>query len=120
LSAGVSHFLETDLFAKIIPPYLPSHRLLVYVSGVAEIAGAIGLLLPPLRRSAAWGLVLLLIAVFPANLYMATSSVQVTANPVPQWMLWARLPLQAVLIGWVIGTGNGYRKLIHPTPGFVA
>ncbi len=104
--AGVFHFLKTDAFVKIVPPYLPTPRLLVYASGIAEITGAFGLLLPPIRRLAAWGLVLLLIAVFPANLYMAIHSVQVTTTPAPQWLLWARLPLQAILIWWVLWTGK--------------
>ncbi len=92
------------MFARIVPPYLPAPRLLVYVSGIAEIAGGVCLLVPPLRRLAAWGLVLLLLAVFPANFYMATHHIQVTNSPLPQWLLWARLPLQAVLIGWILWT----------------
>jgi uncharacterized membrane protein len=62
--AGTLHFLKTDTFIKIVPPLLPAPRLLVYASGVAEIAGAVGLLVPGIRRMAAWGLVLLLVAVF--------------------------------------------------------
>jgi uncharacterized membrane protein len=61
-------------------------------------------MLPLLRRAAAWGLIALLIAVFPANVYMALDHVQVTANPLPVWLLWARLPLQFVLIWWVAQT----------------
>ena len=75
---------------------------MVYLSGVAEIAGGIGLLLPLVRRAAAWGLVVLLVAVFPANIYMALDRVQVTATPLPAWQLWARLPLQFVLIWWTL------------------
>lgn len=101
MMAGILHFLQTDLFVKIVPPYLPAPRLLVYASGIAEMAGGLGLLLPRLRRLAAAELVLLLIAVFPANVYMASGHVQVTKTPIPQWALWARLPLQAVLICWI-------------------
>lgn len=100
--AGLLHFLKTDLYVKIVPPHFPSPPLLVYASGIAEIAGAIGLLLPPVRRLAASGLVLLLIAVFPANVYMALHNVRVTSTFIPQWLLWARLPLQAVLIWWIL------------------
>ena len=102
VSAGIAHFFLTPVLARIVPPFLPSHRLLVYISGVAEISGAIGLLVPALRCRAGWGLVLLLIAVFPANLYMAIDRVQVTSTPAPQWLLWARLPLQGLLIWWIL------------------
>jgi uncharacterized membrane protein len=83
---------------------------MVYISGVAEIAGGIGLLLRPFRRAAAWGLVALLVAVFPANIYMALD--RVGADGVPGWVLWARLPLQAVLIWWVLWC----TKTEHGTP----
>ncbi len=101
IGAGCLHFLSTSTFVKIVPPYIPGHRAVVYLSGIAEMAGGIGLLIPQLRRKAGWALIFLLIAVFPANVYMATASVQVTGRPVPQWVLWARLPLQAILILWV-------------------
>ncbi len=68
------------------------------------MAGGLGLLLAPVRRTAGWGLVLLLIAVFPANIYMAAHSIQLTRTPAPQWLLWARLPLQAVLVWWILWT----------------
>jgi uncharacterized membrane protein len=100
--AGVFHFVETGSYLKIMPPWIPWHLAMVYISGAAEIAGGFGLLIPGLRRAAAWGLVALLIAVFPANIYMAVNNVQVTANPIPAVLLWARLPLQAVLIWWVL------------------
>ncbi len=74
---------------------------MVYISGVAEIAGGIGLLVPIVRKPAAWGLVALLIAVFPANVYMAMDHIQVTTHPIPQPLLWARLPMQAVMI-WLV------------------
>jgi uncharacterized membrane protein len=103
--AGVFHFVETGSYLKIMPPWIPWvpwHLAMVYISGAAEIAGGIGLLIPGLRRAAAWGLVALLVAVFPANVYMAVNNVQITANPIPAVLLWARLPLQAVLIWWVL------------------
>jgi uncharacterized membrane protein len=100
--AGVFHFVETDGYLKIMPPWIPSHVAMVYISGAAEIAGGIGLLIPGLRRAAAWGLVALLIAVFPANVYMAMNNVQVTSRPIPAVLLWARLPFQGLLIWWVL------------------
>jgi uncharacterized membrane protein len=106
------HFFRTDAFVKIVPPDLPSHGLLVYASGISEIAGGIGLLLPRFRRLAAFSLVLLLIAVFPANVYMAMQSIQVTDTPIPQWLLWARLPLQPVLMCWVLWTAKPDRSSV--------
>ncbi len=96
MTAGSLHFFIPDQYMRIMPPYIPWHLAMVYISGAAEIAGGVGLLIAPLRRAAAWGLVALLIAVFPANLYMATSA------PAFSWILWARLPLQPVLIWWVL------------------
>ena len=102
IGAGTLHFASPKPYLKIMPPYVPWHPAMVYLSGVAEIAGGIGLLIPRLRRMAAWGLVAVLIAVFPANLYMATDHIQMTANPAPEWIAWARLPLQALLVWWVL------------------
>ncbi|HTG34042.1 MAG TPA: MauE/DoxX family redox-associated membrane protein [Thermoanaerobaculia bacterium] len=96
--AGVNHFLNPALYLKIMPPYLPWPRFLVEVSGVCEIALGLLLLVPRCTRWAAWGLIALLIAVFPANLHMA---VHPELYPeIPAAALWARLPLQAVLIAW--------------------
>jgi uncharacterized membrane protein len=93
---------------RIMPPYIPWHLAMVYISGAAEIAGGAGLLVslavPQLRGPAAWGLVALLIAVFPANVYMATSAATFS------WILWARLPLQAVLIWWVLACTGVMRR----------
>lgn len=102
IGAGILHFRIADVYAKIVPPYIPYHLAMVYISGAAEIAGGVGLLIPAVRRAAAWGLVALLIAVFPANLYMAMDHVQVGATPTPPALAWARLPLQFVLIAWVL------------------
>jgi len=99
--AGAMHFVVPDLYARVVPPYLPAPKALVYVSGAAEIAGGLGMLWGPTRRAATWGLIALLIAVFPANLYMAQAHVIG-----PAWALWARLPVQAVLIGWVWWAGR--------------
>ncbi|EJN60975.1 DoxX family protein [Halogranum rubrum] len=105
VAAGVMHFVSPKAFAQIVPPSLPRPLALVYLSGVAEIVLGIGVLIPRTRRHSAWGLVLLLLAVFPANVYMATSDVVIKGAP--EWLrnpsdaaTWARLPLQAVLILW--------------------
>lgn len=99
--AGTLHFLRPDPYMKIMPPYIPAHLAMVYISGAAEIAGGLGLLIPQLRRLAAWGLVALLVAVFPANVYMATS-LPSTASTLAAVLTWGRLPLQVVLIWWLL------------------
>lgn len=98
--AGANHFVSPDPYVAMMPAALPAHLALVYVSGVAEIAGGLGLILPRTRRAAAWGLVLLLLAVFPANVNMAVNHLPLGERALPAWALWGRLPLQAVLIAW--------------------
>jgi uncharacterized membrane protein len=95
--AGSMHFVFTHLYMSIMPDYLPAHRELVLLSGVAEIAGGLGVLLPQTRRAAAAGLVLLLIVILPANLWMAQHPERYR---IPVWLLWLRLPLQLPLILW--------------------
>ena len=101
--AGILHFIVPELYAQIIPPFLPAPLALVYLSGVAEIAVGIGVLIPRTRRYAAWATIALLIAIFPANVYMATSMVVVDGigggDPSPL-IRWGRLPLQGMLILW--------------------
>ena|ERR1700761_210504 len=97
---GIAHFAATDLEMSIVPPYLPAHHALVLISGVFELLGAVGLLVPFLRRPAGIGLLLLTIAVTPANVYMLQRS---DLFPIAYWLLVARLPLQVgllVLIAW--------------------
>lgn len=96
--AGVSHFTKERFFMKAMPPYIPYPQAMVIISGVAEIAFGLGLLFPLTRSYAAWGLIILLVAVFPANIYMATSG---RFHQIPSILLWIRLPLQLVLIWWV-------------------
>jgi uncharacterized membrane protein len=96
--AGVLHFAATPAYVRIVPTWLPNATLLVYLSGIAEILGGMGVLYPPTRRVAAWGLVLLLVCVFPANLAMVTDHARFAS--VPLWAAWARLPLQMPLIWW--------------------
>ena len=114
MTAGFLHFVRPAPFVKIVPPFLPHPFAMVYISGAAEIAGGLGLLIPFLRRAAAWGLVALLIAVFPANIYMALDRVQVTVAPLPVWTLWARLPLQLVLMWWVLWCSHSRERRSQP------
>lgn len=105
VAAGIGHFVNPDFYVEIMPPYLPWHREIVFLSGVAELV--LGVLLVPraTRHGAAWGVILLLAAVFPANLHMAMQ--QVHPAHAPAWMgtptptaLWMRLPMQGVLMVW--------------------
>jgi len=98
--AGVMHFVKPAGFVAMVPAQLPAPLLLVQVSGVAEILGGLGLILPQTRRLAAWGLIALFIAVFPANVNMAVNHLPLDGKPVAPALLWARLPLQLVLIAW--------------------
>ncbi len=105
VGAGIAHFAVPGFFAHIVPPYLPAPWALVYVSGVCEFALGLLVLVATVRRLAAWGLILLLIAVFPANVHMALHHVGFV--DAPAWLpqptplgLWLRLPLQGVLIAW--------------------
>jgi uncharacterized membrane protein len=95
---GVMHFVAPMPFARIVPAWLPAPLALVYVSGVAEIAGGIGLQIPKLRRTAAWGLILLYIAVFPANVNMAIHRIQPEGVVLSDVALWGRLPFQLLFI----------------------
>jgi uncharacterized membrane protein len=100
LFAGVSHFTNPDFFVSIMPPYLPAHLELVYLSGVFEILGGLGVLHPATRRWAGLGLVALLIAVFPASLHMAMNPEPFVAGGTPLWALHLRLPFQLVFVAW--------------------
>lgn len=86
---------------KIVPPFLPSPYMLVLVSGIFEVLGGVGILIPATRAVAGWGLILLLLAVFPANIYMAVADIKIGGFPSQSWMAWARLPVQFLLI-WLI------------------
>ncbi len=102
--AGVAHFVAPEAFERVVPPVFPRPRELVYASGLAEIAFGLGVLHPETREASAWGLVALLVAVFPANVYMAVDDEAVEGLPErfepSDAALLARLPLQAVLVLW--------------------
>ena len=104
LVAGTLHFLKTKPYVAIVPDALPRKRELVYVSGAAEIAGGLGLVCPwpRLRRAAAWGLVALYVAVFPANVNQAVNGIQFEGSAIPTWFLWLRLPFQVLFIAWAL------------------
>jgi uncharacterized membrane protein len=101
VGAGVLHFVAPGTYERIMPPYLPLHRELVYLSGALEILGGLGLLTERTRSAAGVGLILLLVAVLPANVQML---IDARAADKPSWwlaLLWLRLPLQGVLAAWV-------------------
>lgn len=97
-AAGVNHFVNSKIYLQIVPPWLPQHLLLVYISGFFEIASGILLLPSTTRRFAAWCIIFLLIAIFPANIQMTISYYR-AHNPY-LWLTIIRLPLQFVLIWW--------------------
>lgn len=97
---GVVHFVRPEGFVRIVPAFLPAPLALVLISGAAEILGGLGLLVPRTRRLAAWGLIALYIAVFPANVNMALHRIPLGEAPVSPVFLWARLPFQALFIAW--------------------
>ena len=98
VGAGVNHFVRTDFYLRMMPPYVPLHLTMVQVSGVAEIVLGVMLLLPQTMALAGWGLIALLIAVFPANVQMALHPE--TFPEMRPTVLWWRLPLQGVMIAW--------------------
>ena len=101
IAAGANHFRDPGFYLPAMPSWLPWHRELLDLSGVAEVLGGIGVLVPLTRRAAGWGLIALLIAIFPANVNMALNDVQPSGRHIDRWLLWARLPIQAVLVAWV-------------------
>ena len=99
VAAGVLHFLRPETYEQIMPGYLPAHRELVLISGAAEIAGGAGVAFAQTRRASGVWLIALLVAVFPANVNMALNPEQFRS--IAPALLWARLPLQGLLMWWV-------------------
>lgn len=99
--AGILHFVKPDFFMKIMPDYLPWHKPLVLISGFFELAGGIGIMVSPLKTYAAWGLILLLLAVLPANVEMFRTYHHKRGFTPFVWALLFRLPLQFVLMWWI-------------------
>ena len=117
IGAGIKHFTNPAPFVAIVPQFLPAPLMLVYVSGVFEILGGLGLWIPRLRFWAAWGLLALLLAVFPANINMAIHRIPFGDAQLPVWALWVRLPLQFLLMAlifWAAGLSTSFRP---PDPG---
>jgi uncharacterized membrane protein len=99
IGSGVNHFVMAHAYRQIVPPRLQGEaKLVVDVSGVAEVVGGLGVLVARTRRPAGLGLIALLAAVFPANLYMARTPERF--HRIPRWALYARLPLQPLMMWW--------------------
>jgi uncharacterized membrane protein len=105
LTAGALHFMRPETYEQIVPGYLPAHRELVLLSGAAEIAGAVAVVLPRTRRPAGCWLAAVLLAVFPANVQMALHPDRHPA--IPAVLLWLRLPLQPLLVLWALRATRG-------------
>src|SRR5215213_8300926 len=106
---GVSHFMIPEKFMEMMPPFLPAPVFLIYLSGVFEILGGIGLIISGTKHLAALGLILLLLAVFPANIYVALENVQLGGFMNYAVYQWLRLPMQLVLIAWVWWSAENYK-----------
>ncbi len=99
--AGGFHLAKPQPFILIVPPWVPAPALMVALSGIAEIVGGLGILNRRTRRAAGWGLIALLAAVFPANIFMALMNIQPAGMTIAPALLWARLPLQPLLMWWI-------------------
>ena len=111
INVGVDHFVNPDFYLNIMPPSFPLHAEAVYISGFFEVVGGICLLIPRLRKIAGWGLVALLIAVYPANIYMAITP---QAFPdIPVTLLYVRLAFQFVFFYWAYSVT---RPAYNPAP----
>jgi uncharacterized membrane protein len=98
---GITHFLMPEKYLEMMPPPVPAPLAMVYISGFFEVLGGIGLIVPWTKRWATFGLIALLLAVFPANIYVALNNVQLGGFMSHSVYQWLRLPLQFALIGWV-------------------
>ncbi|GAC1562562.1 MAG: hypothetical protein NVS2B2_26920 [Ktedonobacteraceae bacterium] len=107
--ASTMHFTASEAELKIIPSFLPLRREALYITGVLEFLGGVGLFVPnrKIQRASAWGLVMLLIAIFPANVYQAVANIKLGGFMNSPMYLWGRLPFQAVFIGWALWCTGG-------------
>jgi uncharacterized membrane protein len=110
VGAGALHFLMPATYLPMIPPQLPAPRFWVYSSGLAEVVLGAAMLVPRWRRKAGFGLVLLLLAILPANVHVAVSSVAIEELPYPSWYFWLRIPFQGVYILWALWAGGFLAK----------
>ena len=102
IAVGIEHFRQPQLFLGIVPPYLPAPLALVYISGFFEALGGAGLLWSRTRRISGWGLIALLVAVYPANIHMLVNAVYLEGMARERWLLWLRMPLQFVFAAGVL------------------
>ena len=110
INIGVNHFVNPDFYLSIMPPAFPMHVEAVYVSGFFEVLGGVCVLIPRLRKIAGWGLVALLVAVYPANIYMAINPDAFPDFPVA--LLYARLAFQFVFFYWAFSvTRPAYNRV---------
>ncbi len=105
--AGALHFVVPRTYKRIIPEWVPTPEAMVYASGVAEIAGGVGMMVPARRRLAGWWLMATMAGVFPANLHMALNAEDYPQVPGGAVSLWARLPFQGVFIAWILDAMRG-------------
>ncbi len=117
--AGFGHFAITDAYVAMVPAALPWPRMLVWLSGVAELAGGIGIVTPRprIRRAAAWGIVALLVAVFPANINMAVNHISPPGLHASNAALWARLPFQVLFVAWAVWLARPPQRTAASTRG---
>ena len=116
VAAGANHFRTPEIYLGMMPPWLPWPAALQAVAGAAEILGGIGLLVPRTRRAAGWGLIALLVAIFPANLHVALAG-RMPGFDFSPLTLWLRLPFQAVFIAWVWWVAIFSRRLAPASQG---
>lgn len=100
VAAGVNHFITPEIYLGMMPAWVPSPRAANAISGVAEILGGLGVLLPATRRWAGWGLLALLVAIFPANVHVALEG-KMPGTSFSPTVLWLRLPFQVLFAAWV-------------------
>ena len=107
VGAGANHFLNPGFYRPLVPPPLPAPGFWNALAGVAEIAGGVGLLIPKLRRPAAWGLTAMLVGFLWVHVEMLANPGRTAAGrAAPAWLLWGRLPVQGVLIAWTLWVGR--------------
>lgn len=104
IAAGLNHFIHPELYLRIIPPYLPAHDAINAISGAAEAVIGVMIAVPRLRHLGGWLAIALLVAVFPANIYLFTH--QELLPDVPSWAHLIRLPIQLLFIAWAYVAGD--------------
>lgn len=103
VAAGVNHFVMPEIYLGMMPSWVPAPQAANAISGVAEILGGLGVLIPATRRWAGWGLLALLVAVFPANVHVALEG-EMPGTSFSPVILWLRLPFQVVFAVWIVWT----------------